>query len=361
MNWRKWLKRIGVALGSLLILAGGGGALLVWCLNYFPDPLMTVPVQCRGPAAKLKPGQRFKLLSWNIQYGAGRSYHFFYDGGPDVHASRGSVERTLKAISGVLRETAPDLLLLQEVDRDSARTARIDQLARLRDLDQWHCWASTPYHRSRYVPVPLRRPLGRVDMHLATAARFKVTWARRRALPLLKEWVVRRAFNLKRAVLESAVELEGSKRPLILLNTHLSAFSYGDGTLERQVDTILERLGELDRRGHPWILAGDFNMLPPGDRPERLGEFEAAYYANKEGALARLTKRYRTAVSPEAYARDPARYFTYLRYGAKLPDRRIDYIFVSRAIQVHSARVVRQETPSSDHLPLLLEASVLPE
>lgn len=359
MIWRRRIIRIGAALGGLLIVMLVGGALLVRCLNYFPKPLEKAPVQCSGQVATLRPGQRFTVLSWNLQYGAGRSYHFFYDGGKAVHASPDKVEQTLGEIGEVLTAQRPDVLLLQEVDRDSARTARIDELARLRRLGRWSCWTSAPYHRSRYVPVPLGNALGRVDMHLATAARYRLAWARRHALPQLDEWFVRRAFNLKRAILEAAVPLEDHPRPLVLLNTHLSAFSFGDGTLERQVEAIRRRLEQLDAQGFPWILAGDFNMLPPGESGKGLG-LEAKYYAATGSPISRLTERYRTAVSHETYRKNPSEYFTYIKYGARKPDRRIDYIFVSSDIQVHGIRVVHQPQYSSDHLPLLLTASVKP-
>lgn len=346
-------------MGGLLVVLLASGALLVRCLNYFPKPLEKAPVWCSGQEATLRPGQRFTVLSWNLQYAAGRSYHFFYDGGEAVHASRDKVEQTLGEIGRLLTTKRPDVLLLQEVDRDSARTARIDELARLRRLGRWSCWTSAPYHRSRYVPVPLGNALGRVDMHLATATRYRLAWARRHGLPLLDEWFVRRAFNLKRAILEAAVPLEGHPRPLILLNTHLSAFSFGDGTLGRQVDVIRKRLEQLDARGFPWILAGDFNMLPPGESGKRLGA-EAKYYSGADTPLSRLTGHHRTAVSLEVYQKNPSDYFTYIKYGAKKPDRRLDYIFVSKQIEVHGIRVLHQPRYSSDHLPLLLTASVKP-
>ncbi len=359
MTRQTLLKRVGLVLAGLLVFLMASGALLVRCLNYFPRSLERAPVWCAGAPKTLRVGQRFSLLSWNLQFGAGRSYHFFYDGGGDVHASRSKVERTLSQIGALLSEQSPDLVLLQEVDRDSARTTRLDELDRLRGLNLWSCWTSTPYHRSRYVPVPLREPLGRVDMHLATGSRFRMAWARRHALPLLDEWFWRRAFNLKRAILETAVPLSGFSRPLVLLNTHLSAFSHGDGTLSRQVDVIMARLKRLDEGGYPWILAGDFNMLPPGESGRRLGD-EAKYYSGARSPMARLFRRYRTAVSAKAYAADPSRHYTYIKFGAKEPDRRIDYIFVSAMVRVFDVRVLHPHPYPSDHLPLLLIASVSP-
>ncbi|MDY0000482.1 MAG: endonuclease/exonuclease/phosphatase family protein [Polyangia bacterium] len=328
-----------------------------YLLNYWPTPLERVAIVRGQAGAKLRVGERFRLMSWNIQFGASRRYHFFYDGGPDVHAEWEVVQRTLDAQREMIFRAAPDILLLQEVDRDSARTSRIDQLPRLIDGLSFASWASTPYHRSRFVPVPLGRAIGRVDMHLATASRYEMTWARRRALPLLAEPLWRRAFNLKRAVLETAIQVEGLAQPLLVLNTHLSAFSRGDGTMARQVAAIMERLAFLDARGIPWVLAGDLNLLPPGDSPARLGA-EAGYYADRENPILPLYSRYQSGVPAEEEARSPARFYTYLPFGAKVPDRRLDYVFVSDRLDLHGLRVMRDSSPSSDHLPLLLVASI---
>lgn len=346
---------IGLASVGLL---GGVLALLVRLLNFFPAPVMLVPVECQGIRRPLAPGQRFTVMSWNLQYAASRQYHFFYDGGRAVHADRAVVERTLGGIAQVLRERSPDVLLLQEVDRDSARTARIDQLERLRRGAPWCCWTSATYHRSRFVPSPMHRFLGRVDLHLATAARFGLAHARRRALPQMTGSAIKRAFNLKRALLEVEVPLAGRDRPLVLINTHLDAFSHGDGTLHRQVAVILDRLAALDRRGLPWIFAGDLNYLPPGDSPARLPAAEARLYADRTNPLGPLFARHRPALPLDLLRRDPERYYTYLPFGARRPDRTIDYVFVSPAVTVHRYEVLAQAEPLSDHLPLLLEVSV---
>lgn len=354
---KRWLIRLGAAVGGLAAFVLGLGGLLVWCLNFFPDSVMTAEVTCRGQAETLEPGQRFKLLNWNIQYGAGRNYHFFYDGGSAVQVRRSDVTRTMDAVAKLLRKEAPHIVLLQEVDRDSARTHRVDQLKRISSLGHWKCWTSTPYHRSRYVPVPMGNPMGRVDMHLAAFSRFKMDRAKRRALPMLKENFVRRAFNLKRAILEAAVPIKGRKQPLMLLNVHLSAFSFGDGTLDRQTDLIIKRLEALDKSKTPWILAGDFNMIPPGTDPASFGK-ERRYYADSKNPIQRLYAKARPALPLDIYRKSKERYYTYLPFKSSDPNRMIDYIFVSKGVEVHDFRVIGRAEPCSDHLPLVLEASV---
>ncbi len=354
---RSRARSIGIGVGVVLVTLVAALGAMMYLFNYWPAKLERVRVDCQAQAPALRPGERFRVVTWNIQFAGSRQYHFFYDGGRAVHASRSVVQHTLQDIHEKIRAARPDILLLQEVDRDSARTARIDELAGLRPTPPLSCWAATPYFKSRYIPAPLYEPLGRMDMDLVTASRFRMTWARRRALPLLRENVVRRAFNLKRAILEAAVAVQGRSRPLVLLNTHLSAFSKGDGTLQAQVSVIMKRLHFLDERGIPWILAGDFNMLPPGDNPVRLGD-KAKLYADKGNPIEPLYRRYRSGVDPEAAKKDPARFYTYQRFGGKQAERRIDYFFVSDGVDIHDLRVLPEKVPASDHLRLVLEASV---
>lgn len=331
----------------------------MWWLNYYPAPTESLAVNCRRPPQTLAPGRPFTLLSWNIQYAGSRKYHFFYDGGRAVHVKRHDVENTLAAMSALIEKHRPHILLLQEVDRNSARTHRIDEAKRLLSAARAACWTSAPYHRSRYIPAPFLRPLGRMDMHLLNATRFKITTATRRALPALDEFFVRRAFNLKRAILETVVPISGRSRPLVLLNTHLSAFSFGDGTLEKQIKKIRARLQALDATDTPWILAGDLNLLPPGDDPARLGK-DARYYSRKNNPITPLMENHRSAVSLARYRKNPSAHYTYLPYSAAKPDRKIDYVFVSQDIVVHEASVLNKKNPLSDHLPLLIRLEVKP-
>jgi hypothetical protein len=82
----------------------------------------------------------------------------------------------------------------------------------------------------------------------------------------------RAVFNLKRALFELQMPLEGGGA-MTVLHTHLSAFSHGDGTLEAQVAALLECGAAATTAGQPWLLAGDMNALPPGDY-ELLLEFD---------------------------------------------------------------------------------------
>ncbi len=320
-------------------------------LAWEPPPRLAVQPVPLGRAGPLRPGAPFTVLCWNLQFCAGRSVEFFYDGGPGVHVDPTEQARTLAAVADVLAQERPDIALLQELDRDSARTQRRDQLQPLLRAVDWACWATTPYHRARFVPVPPPRPLGRIDLHLAVLSRLPLRPGVRIDLPRLDEPRWRQALNLKRALLEMPVTLWGGGE-LRLGNTHFSAFSRGDGTLGRQV----AKAAAWMRRDPVFLLGGDLNLLPPGDAPARLSR-DHQNYAERVNPLDRLTSEFQD-VSGSAVA-DPS-WRTYLPFGAEAPDRRLDYLFTGSRLEVLDACVLHRYADISDHLPLRATVRVNP-
>lgn len=328
------------------LLAFGALAGLARAALWIPAPMTeeAVPAAASPPLSKNTP---FTLFYWNIQFAGSRDFHFFYDGGPAVRVPEAVVDRTLERLDSVIHQENPDILLLTEADRGSARTALRDTFAAL--TGRYTQAVSSPYHRVRYLPYPAHAHLGRVEMHQGLASQFLLLRATRYQLPLLKESWIRQQFNLRRALLDTRVAREGGEIAVLL--THLSAFSKGDGTLSAQVEQLLAHLQLLDTQGIPWVLVGDFNALPPGDDAARLGA-GAVDYPESDTPIAPLYARY-TAVPPLSEATRPE-WRTYQPFGAPAPDRTLDYAFVSDQIEVLRARVVQEGAPWSDHLPLAI-------
>lgn len=348
-------KRIAQAAG----LAGFGllGLITAGRLAFFfPPQTLEVDINWSGPVSPLRSGDTVRVLVWNVQYAGSRQHHFFYDGGPDVHVPKHTVEETLDAIGEVIRRVDADIVLLQEVDRDAERTGHIDQLAALLAGAPYPCSAATPYHKVPYVPHPAGQHLGRVDMNLVVFSKFPLSRATRHALPLLDEPLHRRIFNLRRAVLEVAVPLHGGGE-FRLFNTHLSAFSRGDGTLGRQVASLAEHMDKATEDGVPWVFAGDLNALPPGDTPTRLKPKDQSLYREETTPIQPLFERFTPSLDADAYANDPARWRTYVPFDADAADRTLDYIFHGGVEQV-DYRVLTDVMDVSDHLPLVLEVRI---
>jgi endonuclease/exonuclease/phosphatase family metal-dependent hydrolase len=344
MSRRQQISGVLTALTSLA--AGAARRATAWD----PPPQEAITPVGDGPPAPR--GHPLRVLVWNIQFCGSRKHHFFYDGGRAVHVPAEDVAATLDGVGRVIRRADCDLVLLQEVDRGSDRTGRVDQHAALLAASGLPCHASAPYHRSAWVPHPAHHHLGRVEVHLSTFSRFRLVSATRRQLALMDEPWWRATFNLKRAVLDARVALDDG-RAFAAQNTHLSAFSRGDGTLDRQVEALFERCLTLEDARVPWLLAGDMNALPPGDDPRRLGPTGAAEHPEAISPIAPLFQRFHSAISEESHRADPARWRTWVPWGGATPERAIDHAFVGGGVEVEEVQVL-PETAWSDHLPIRL-------
>ena len=253
----------------------------------------------------------------------------------------------MSAIAAVLADESPAIALLQEIDRDSARTGRVDQLPPFVEGMKATAWTAAPYHKAAFVPTPFTNPLGRVQMDLGILTTGPLQAAERHQLALMNEPRPVQALNLKRALLTAEVPVEGLSQPLAVAVTHLSAFSFGDGTLEKQVAAVKAWM-ESRPEGQPWILAGDFNLLPPGDDKSRLST-EADLYADDQNPVEAVLPAFRELFGDRQL--EPATR-TYLPFGFDEPDRKIDYFFVGGPIEVVEGAVLREHAAISDHLPI---------
>ena len=84
-----------------------------------------------------EPETDYKILSWNIGFGAyEEDFGFFMDGGTESRAwSRERLEQNLDAIGETAAAQDADLMLLQEVDFDSDRSYHVDEALKLRTFD----------------------------------------------------------------------------------------------------------------------------------------------------------------------------------------------------------------------------------
>lgn len=350
--------------GSVVALAVLLG-LAIRLTTFHPPAQQAQPVDCDVTAPVIETGQTLTLMTWNVQYMAGKDYVFWYDvidgSGPDVRPSAEAITRTFGEVARVIGDVRPDLIFLQEVHDGAKRTDNEDQLARLLSLlpDDYVCHTSAFYWKAAFVPHP--RIMGSAGMKLSTVSKYRIEAATRHQLAIIPADPFTRQFSFRRAVLEARLPVTGA-RALVALNTHLDAFARGTQTMERQVAQVYQLLRGLTEEGVDWVVGGDFNLLPPGPQYQNAPESQRGFY-DPESELSLLFEHYQ-AVPNLADLNGPgaADWFTHFPNDPAVlgPALTLDYFFLSDGITVVSSQVRQHDTLAiSDHLPVIA-AIVLP-
>ncbi len=357
MKGRLWkgIRIFGTVTLSLVI------AFLLWVYTstYHPDTTMPVAVKCNGNPPEIKPGTSVKVLSWNVQYMAGKNYVFFYDildgSGPDERPSRKDIEATYREVVRVIRDENPDVILIQELDDGAARTDDEDQVERLASMlpSGYDCHTSAFYWKASFVPHP--RIMGSAGMRLGIFSKYKINSAIRHQLPLIPDNVLVQQFNFKRAILEARIARQGGGE-IAMLDTHLDAVSQGSNTMEMQIREVLRILDSLTDKKIPWIIGGDFNLLPVRKEYDRLPPAQKAYF-NPESEIKPLIGKYRSIPGvSDIQGPHMEEWFTHFPNdpSVKKPDRTIDYYFLSPDVKLVEKKVRQKDaTHISDHMPVI--------
>jgi endonuclease/exonuclease/phosphatase family metal-dependent hydrolase len=141
----------------------------------------------------------------------------------------------------------------------------------------------------------------------------------------------------------------------VLLNTHFDAFADSSETMLNQVRKADAVVSALEAANLPWILGGDFNLLPPVPS-DRFPAHVASHYSELT-ELKLLYDTYPAIPSLEALQQASIdAWFTHFpnHPAIRQPDRIIDYLFYSPSLELHgAAEVMHGDTYDySDHLPI---------
>lgn len=231
----------------------------------------------------------------------------------NIHAGKDAAgSENLARVGELVQGTGADLVLLQELDRNTQRSGPADQpatLARLTGfamafgrtisfqggdygvalLSRW------PIRRDTLIPLTVTAPPGRT-----TEGREQ------------------------RGVLLAVVDAPGG--PLAVLNTHLD--HTGEDTWRvQEMATVLWVAAAARERGMPMLIGGDLNARPESPIHQQLRD--AGFRDAWEGCGAGDA----------------------MTFPASAPDRRIDYLYVAGDARCERAEVLTSQ--ASDHRPLL--------
>ena len=310
------------------------------------------------------PSQKtIKVMTWNIRFGVAR-LRFFGDGcGDRVIMTKKEVISGLEGIANKIKTEDPDILLLQEVDVQSKKTAYIDQAQWLLDNTEMNYGA---YASMWQAQVILADGLGRVNTGNLILSKWKLKDAERYQLALREDQDgLTKYFYLKRNVLKARVDMPNS--PFYAVNTHLTAFAEDDSTKLRHINGFKNILDGIVLNGQNFVSGGDLNALPTNaskldycledqcenesyHTDEEPGHKAGAYFAKQINGLSELYKTYKPAIPLEEYGKQESKHFTHSPDNKLKLDRKLDYLWTNTS---WSNPITHQEaTTLSDHIPV---------
>ena len=296
-----------------------------------------------------------KVMTWNVKFGGGRIDFFFDCHGDRVIMEKEEVEQNLKVLAGKIREVNPDILFLQEVDIDAKRSAYINQLQYILDSTSLNFGVYASQWKAKYIPS---EGIGKMDSGNVILSKWKLKNAKRIALPLIAEQhPMVRYFYLKRNFLH--VKMKISDGELNLINTHVSAYAK-DNTKKQQIEIIKQYADSLSNEGQLFILAGDFNALPPNtlqtqsfdDSVCEDVDFDADDYSGETDWMLPYYESYQSAISLGEYSHDNLKHYSHTTDKNGFWNRKTDYIFTNKRFVLGSGVTIQDWMEASDHAPI---------
>lgn len=223
-----------------------------------------------SPSEEIRTGTSYKILSWNVGFGAySEDFSFFMDGGKYSRAySEDEVLTNITAAADLVRREAPDLILFQEVDIDSTRSYHVNEADILAAAVKGYGRIEAINYDSPYLMYPILRPHGKSLSELLTLTSFAADSAARRSLPV--EDGFGKLIDLDRCYSVTDIPVENGKI-LRLYNLHLSAYT-SDGTIAtEQLQQLMNDMAQAYAAGNYAIAGGDFNKDLLGNSSEVFG------------------------------------------------------------------------------------------
>jgi len=232
-------------------------------------------------AAQIHPF--FTLISYNMGYASGNKNN------RPVALSEAEIEKNLSEMNGTLWKLHADVIALQEVDLDAARTFHIDQMNRLALGLQIQHMAYAVTWNKRYVPWPywpIATQFGKMISGQAVLSRYPIVehqvfdFPKPRSNPFWYNW-----FYIDRKVQKVVIEIAENRR-VTIWNVHLEAFD--EVTRTEQTEALIELIRtdlKKTRVSQPTFVLGDFNSPSDFDPTAKTASIKKWEKSRKDIAL----------------------------------------------------------------------------
>ena len=277
------------------------------------------------------------LMTYNIGFGNGVLDKF------KIKTNRDAVLSNLSEIVSVINTAKPDILLVQEIDRDSDRSFGIDQVQYILDHTHFSDFSYSQTWSKKWIPFPYslnpKNHFGKVDAGQAVFSVFPIQSEERLVFdkPESNSWIYN-LFYLDRIL--QIVDIQVSETETLKVgNVHLEAFN--KETREKQA----KRIRSLHDQYEFDVLGGDFNAIHPNSAQNKgsIDEPELVYADDK--TLSHLESG-KLLVSDLSLL--DVRDYT---FPSDAPSRRLDYFFSNPLKYSLQSPHIFSEANGSDHLP----------
>ncbi len=348
---KKILKTIAIILAVVLVIAIGYVGYVFISYHRLPDVDETVT----PTGESIRAGEKHTLATWNLGFGAySDDYGFFMDGGTESWAfSKDAVYENLSFAEGKLKELAPDLMILQELDTDATRSYHVDETELMRKAFPGFQTFFAQNFDSPFLFYPFTQPHGASKSGILTLSKFGFNRQARIGLPI--ETGIAKILDLDRCYSKVWLPVESGKH-LVLYNLHLSAYT-SDGTIaQKQLEILCADMLAEYQAGNYVMGGGDFNKDLLGDSAAVFGEERRDYSWNQpipEGTIPEGL----TLVAPldEANPVPSNRIADGPYVKGETFVNTLDGFIVSDNVTVESCRVIDTGFKCSDHNPVVME------
>jgi endonuclease/exonuclease/phosphatase family metal-dependent hydrolase len=288
-----------------------------------------------------------EILTWNIGYaGLGCEMDFFYDGGSKTRTGEENAVKNLDAITSFIRDNSADFVFLQEVDKNSARSYKMDMLSSIAAKKPLYTVFYGKNYDVLFVPMPLTAPMGRVESGILTLSRYVPSQSVRYAYPNEQSFP-KKLFLLDRCFVMCRYPLKNGKQ-LVLINTHNSAFD-NDGEQRRKEMPVLRDFVSAEyQKGNYVIAGGDWNQTPPIESAKPYHNVSSEYFAPLQIPDDFMPPEWQWISDGKA----TNRFLDTPYIKGKTKETLLDFFLISPNIEVIHSERINKNYQHSDHNPV---------
>lgn len=351
------IKKLSYFLIALVFLLNAGYISWIQFRRYAPASISNIQVHNTSNGS-LKYGDSLGIMLWNISYGGmPDEMDFFYSGGTQIILDQSTTETNFKNILSKITDykDSTDIFLFHKVDTSSKRSYGVNQIKEIQQTLTAYEAAYCLNFSNPFIPVPLDQPIGQVYSGMLSMSKTKSNEHKRVSFNSKEYYWPKKLFTAQKCISIASYPLE--KKKLYVLNAHLNSYDYqGEIRLEqlKQVEHIADSLYKL---GNYIVIAGGWNMNPPGYKKYRIRYGYKGKPAFPEldstGVFSNWQIQYNASIPTSRTLKDA------YRHGA-INTTIKDFFICSPNINILRSSTVNQQFEYSDHQAVYLRILLLP-